>query len=230
MPGTLTSPCVYAQMGRCQAPSCSPATLDEYRALVKMACRCAGGELPAVHAELSARMRAMAAAQQYERAARIKARLARLAELEREEFMHVGPAEDYRYVLIQTGASFSKAKTFLFACGAMQEGPGLDFPPPEAQAAAVLDQARALPMPPRVEGELLETMSLVTHYLFSPPQRRGLAIRVTAELSPAAIVEQVVAAADVLGLRAPKPRASKKTGFEQEKSGAAETQREQRKS
>jgi len=200
-------PCVYAQMGRCRAYCDGSASMDDYRELIRRACRCAEGERAPVRAALSGRMRALADERRYEEAAVCKGRLDSLAELGGGAYRRVAPTEAFRFVLVQRDRRARRAKTFLADRGAIAPGPALDWPLRRAGLAAVLARmARSAATARRLGRAEQERIALVAHYLFVSPDRRGLIVRCTPDLTAEALGERVAGAAERLRLR---PRGAK---------------------
>lgn len=184
--------CVYAQMSRCRAFCDGRASLDEYRRALAEAVDFLGGRHePARHA-MKAQMAELAAAKLYERAAILKSRLARLAELEKPEYRHVRPAEDFRFLFIQRGPGTRKLKCFFVDRGAMAEPTLVALPPAEAALAELLAAAAAFFAAPRELGLVeREQAALVAHYLFGNPERLGLVMPWSPALTPAALAARI---------------------------------------
>ncbi len=194
-------PCVYAQLGRCAVACAGRISMDAYRSIVADAARYAAGERQQVRAALRAQMKHLAKEQKYEAAANSKARLSRLDELEKGQYRHVGPAELFQYILVQRGPRRGKAKVFLVARGVLRGGPVLDYPLAPKQLRATLSQMRALTGQKRRPGKAeLEGIGLVTYYLFTAKERRGLAVRYEPDLTWEALAERIESSADELRL------------------------------
>jgi excinuclease UvrABC nuclease subunit len=181
--------------------------MRQYGQIVQEACRFAAGDHQAVRAKMQQEMRDLAGRQLYEQAAALKARLDRLAELEKPDFAYVSPLARFGFLLFHHGSSFHQAKTFLVDRGHLQPGPALEYPPAAAQAAGLLEAMAALVGQHQELGqEQWEAAGLVNHYLFSSPEKRGLALRYCPALTAEEVCQAVVAHAELLGLRAAKHR------------------------
>ncbi|KKM47176.1 hypothetical protein LCGC14_1558890 [marine sediment metagenome] len=199
--------CVYAQMGRCSAPCRDDRASRAYRALVAEALDCAAGHRGPVRQRLAEQMRRLAADQRYEQAGMVKARLERLAELDRPEFGHVAPIEQFRYVLIHRGATRRRAKVFLADTGVIKAWGQLDYPLKPRQLEAVVSATAkfgTVGMSHRAVDP--ESMALVCRYLFMSPQRRGVAIRDDGRLNARVLGEAIESAAATLKLSRPAPK------------------------
>jgi len=200
------SACVYAQMGRCPAPCEGGPPADQYRDRVAEACACARGGREPVQRRLTERMRRCAAEKRYEQAAGCKARLDRLAELDRPEFAHLASVDEFRYLLVQRGPRRRQMKVFLADRGAIEAGPTLDWPGREDPLAGALAAMRRLCGTPRPWGRPeIERIALVSHYLLVSPRRRGAIVRYDEHLSVKALADRIESAADVLGLAGAPP-------------------------
>ena len=197
-------PCVYAEMGRCR-PACDGTVhMEEYRQLVHQGCRCAQGERQPVREQLSRRMRHLARAQQFEAAAVCKGRLKSLAELEGPAFGHVGPAENFQFILVQRGPGRGKAKTFLVDRGLIRPSVTLSYPPQKRQLASLLSGMRKLAASHGPVGSPeRDLVGLVAHYLFLSHQRRGLILPYTEALTGEQLAGAIESAAGALRLVRP---------------------------
>ena len=200
--------CVYREMGRCSAPCEDPAGMADYRRGIERACRLAAGDRRATAETLAERMRLLAGERRYEEAAAVKGKLVRLEELLTEAFRYVGPAGQFRYLLVQSGPTRRKAKAFFVDRGDIAEGGSLDYPLVPEQVAGVLAGMAAFASAERTVGpRQREGIALVSQYLFAAPARQGLAIHFDETLEADAISAAIESAAERLRLRAPKGRA-----------------------
>ena len=207
------TPCVYAQMGRCSVPCAGGITMDEYRAIVAGACRCAAGDREGFRSELLDEMSRLAERRQYEQAADCKARLARLGELDSQKYQHAAPAGQFAYLLVQRGPRRGKANTFFVDRGAIRRGPILDYPLAPEQLEAALAQMRAFVAEPRRPGRVeREGIGLVTHYLFTAKERRGLSVHYGADLTAGRFAEAISSAAEELTLKPLRRKPSRREG------------------
>ena len=193
--------CTYAEMGKCLSPVDGSIAMDDYRKEVARAARFALGERNDVLAELADQMREAAGQLAFERAGSIKSRIDRLKELADKEFAEVGPAEAFRYVLIQPSGSRKFARSYVVDVGHIARGPDI---PAEGNtrklkvlcrfAARVVGQDR-----PFVPADRWR-MGLVASYLWTSQQRQGVILRWTPDLSEEVLAEAIDAARDELHL------------------------------
>lgn len=184
--------CVYRQMGRCHGACEGAITMDAYRLIVQGACQAAGGQRQAIRDELSSQMRQLAAERKFEQAAIIKGRLAHLAELDGADYCHVRPLGQFRYLLFQRALSAKKVRSFLVGPGCIAVGPELAWPVTPEQAEGVLAAMRGLSeptLPPDPAGR--EAISLVSQYIFSAPEKRGLVVHYQNALAAADLAELI---------------------------------------
>ena len=199
-------PCAYAQMGRCDSPCDGSVSMDVYRAKVGEALAFACGRRDAVRRALTDRMRAAAEELAFERAAGVKARLARLAEFEAGAFAHARAQGELDFIIVQPGGSVRRAAAFGARGGVVFPAGMLDYPLEDTQIKALLQRmARRRTDRPPGRFERLAT-GLVVRYLFSSPQRRGLMVRWTESMTPDELARAIRNEAALLKLRAPKPK------------------------
>jgi len=172
--------CSYGQMGRCLSPCDGSVSMDAYRVAVAEAAEFAAGRRAGRAEELRRQMRRASADLQFERAAALKARLDRLAELDGRAFQHVAPLEQFAFVLVQPSGSRRRLSTFFVNGGCIAGGPSLPLPPADGQLRQVLDAAAAHMAGARRNGDEAADrwgIGLVAHYLFAGPKRRGVVLR-----------------------------------------------------
>jgi hypothetical protein len=193
-------PCVYAQMGRCRCPCNGSISMDQYRRLLLEAVAVAGGELEQFRRQAQARMKELAAAQQYEQASAAKAMLARLAELDKPEYIHVGPLGRFRYLLVQEGPGARRLRTFLFDRGWIEPGPEAEFKKPKGKPAILSDESLLAAISAMAEfcrqehptGQAQrEGIALLAHDLYGNPQRAGLILPWRVDLAPAQLRQAI---------------------------------------
>ncbi|MBS3733413.1 MAG: UvrB/UvrC motif-containing protein [Phycisphaerae bacterium] len=193
--------CPYGQMGRCLRVCDGSVTMDAYRRRLSEALDYAIGRREDIAAELRRRMQAASDALDFERAAALKARLDRLSVLNEADFHHVRPAERFQFVLIQPGGGRRRLRPFLVDGGRIAPRAVLDWPLKRTQLRELLAKmGRFVNASARPDNAGPWRVGLVAKYLFSAPQRRGLAVHWTDALDAAALTEQIVAARGVLGL------------------------------
>ncbi len=158
--------CAYAEMGRCDAPCDGSAPLAAYIARCRTAWEFATGGSAAWLADAEQRMRAAAAAQEYERAGQIKQQV-RCARLwEGKWAAHVRPAEALTALLVLPVTRRKAWLLMLFRQGHLQAGPVVPARQFPAAAVAWLETAWAEPAGPTTATERMEQTWLVAHLLF----------------------------------------------------------------
>jgi hypothetical protein len=213
--------CSYAQMGRCLAPCDGSIPMEQYRRMVADAAEFAAGRRAAHREKLASEMKRAAAELKFERASTLKQRIERLSEFDKPAYAFLAPAEEFAYVIVQSGAGRRQARAFL-ACRGEIEPAMLDFPLAAEQVQGVLAKMAAmLARPERMTPQGRYRMGLVSHYLFSGENRRGLIVRYAPELSAQELSQRISSAAESLGLKAPAPRKPRKPRTEKAPPDAA---------
>jgi len=201
------SPCAYAQIGKCRGVCDGATPMDEYRQVVERAAAFAAGRRADVLEAWRRQMKRAAADLAFERAAKLKARIERAAELNAEAYRHVAPAGAFRYIVLQPGRSRRRACMFLVRGGSIVEQRPARFPPQERQLEALLGRAGAFMQRDEPMDEAGPwRLGLAARYLFSSPERRGVMLRWREDLSAGELAETIRQSAKVLNLREPKPR------------------------
>ena len=203
--------CSYAEMERCLSPCDGTVSMEAYRGKVAEAAAFAAGRHQPLRDELARRIQAAADQLQFERAAAFKARLDRLATFNSPAYALVAPLERFRFVVIQSGGSTRKAAAFLVSAGTIDPAGPLDYPLQADQLGGLLARMAApAEAPCGIDQAERLRIGLVTTYLLCGPARRGVIVRWQAEMTAAALAEEIEAAADVLKLRRPakKPKQS----------------------
>jgi excinuclease UvrABC nuclease subunit len=200
-------PCAYAQMNHCLSSCDGTISMADYRTVIARAADFAAGRRRRVIDAMTERMKSAAEKLHFERAANVKSRLDRLADLDKPAYAHVAPLEEFRYILIQPSGTSRRARVFLANGGLVAAGGELDYPLVPAQLGRTVRRmaARARSAPCAGAAELWR-MGLIAHYLFCSDRRRGLMLRWREELTAEQLGEAMEAAKDQLRLRAPKPR------------------------
>lgn len=204
--------CPYAQMGRCDSPCDGSVSMEAYALKVARAWDFACGQRQALLETLRGEMHAAAGSLDFERAAAIKARLGRLAELDSAPFAHAAPLEQFNFVIVQPGGSVRRAAAFTASGPTIRCGATLDYPLKIAQLDALVKTtaAAAAGTAERWGPFSRRMVGLVARYLFSSDRRRGLIVRWDASLTGERLADAIEASAGVLNLRAPKKRAPPK--------------------
>ncbi len=203
-------PCAYSQMNRCMGVGDGRISMDDYRAVVAKAARFAAGARQEHRNELTAQMKAAAGTLQFERAASIKGRLEKLAEFDKPAYRHVAPAGEFRFVVVQQGSNFRRARVFLVDHGNIIAGDDLDYPLKSDQVAKTLGQMARHVEKARPFADLDRwRMGLVSHFLYSSDERRGVMLRWRESTSAEELATAIEGSAKLLGLRAPAVRKKK---------------------
>ena len=197
--------CSYGQMGRCLCPCDGSLAMDAYRKAVAEAADYVAGSRSPLRDALTSQMKQAAAGLQFEKAATLKARLERLSAIDHEDFRHVAPVEEFRFLLVQPGVSARKMHVFAASGGQIVQLPNLDYPlsdGPLQVALETLSHAPTTPLPR--DGAALWRMALVSHYLYCSPERSGLVLRYRPDLTARSLAEMIEDQA--VALRLVKPR------------------------
>jgi len=175
--------------------------MERYREVMAHAADFAAGLRQPAQDRLRAQMRQAAQDLQFERAGAIKSRLARLEELNAPDYGFVAPFDDFRFILVQRGMGRRRLRAFLADRGRVVPAGELDYPLQGPQVERLVAKMAKLAAQPGVAATADEdlagwNMGLVTHYLFSSPDRRGVIFRWTASSQAAqlsAAIEQAAA-------------------------------------
>ncbi len=197
--------CAYGQMGRCLCPCDGSVSMAAYRRAAGAAAELAAGRRRGHVRRLGEQMRAASAELRFERAAALKARIDRLAELDGEAYRHVAPAEEFRFLLIQPSGSRRKVKVFLVDRGSIAPPGVLDWPLAARQVGGTVRRmARFAAAGPRRRDDPADRwrMGLVARALFSSERRGGLVLRWHEEMTSADLSAAIDSAAGSLGLSA----------------------------
>jgi hypothetical protein len=191
--------CSYGQMGKCLCPCDGTIPAEGYRRAVAEAADFVAGAKSGVLGRLQAEMKEAAGRLDFERAAAIKARLARLASLEGADYAHVAPIEDFRFLLIQGGPSRRRLSAFLADCSAVRDAGHIDLP---AKAGQLGELSRLAAGDGGVRDRRADKwiVGLVSHYLFAGSRKRGLILRLAEGLSPDELSRQIEQAGEAAGL------------------------------
>lgn len=204
-------PCPYSQMGKCVSVCDGKIPLQDYRGLIAQAADWIAHRRGELAQSLQSQMKESAQSLKFEQAGAIKAKLARLAELDKPAYEQARPAQQFGFLLVQSGPSTREARVFFADRGDVLAGEPLAFPPGPQQVQAMLATmsslcARQIDCPPPDATLRQWRMGLVASYLFSSPAKRGLVLPWREDMTVDAVTEAINAAAEDLGLKAPKPR------------------------
>ncbi len=200
-------PCAYAQMGRCLSPCDGTIAMADYRQVVQAAARFAAGDRQPRRDELTEQMRQVAAGQKYELAGAIRTRLERIAQLDGRDYRFVAPATDFAFLLIQRGHNSRLARAFCVHGPKVADAGQLDYPLVDKQLASLVKRMQAGPGDCAADSADPWRMGLVTQYLFSGEDRRGVIIPWRSGIAAGDVAEAIEASTRALKLRAPAKRA-----------------------
>jgi len=219
--------CSYGQMNKCLCACDGTTSSADYRAVVVRAAEFVAGDRAATLDQFQREMKQAAGELQFERASLLKGRLARLAELEAQDYAFVAPAEEFRFLLVQRGEGRRKLNAFVAGAGAIRSAGTIDFPIKKEQIEKLAERANsrgegreagaAARMLPLEDSRKHGTpgagsrggnpspdkwaMGLVAHYLFAAPRRRGLILSLRAGLAAEALEKEIAAFAKSLVMK-----------------------------
>ena len=219
--------CSYGQMNRCLPLCDGTVDLERYLRAVKDATDFAAGRRDALGNRLRDEMKRAADDLEFERAAAIKARLARLDEFEKPAFKYVRPIEEFKFLAVQPGGGKRRLRVFAVNGGDIPAAACLRYPfqtnKDEAddkyagtELDALIGQMKTIAAAePRIDDASALRMGLVAGYLFSGPKRRGLIVRWFDSMEPSWLAARIQAVAADIGLstftRAKSKQTSKKS-------------------
>jgi excinuclease UvrABC nuclease subunit len=198
-------PCTYAQMNRCLRVCCGGMSLEDYRQVVARAARFAAGERQPTFDELRARMHQAAAELEFELAGLIKSKLERLSRLESPEYHHLAPLEEFRFLLVEPGPRFDKARVFGVNWGQVF-AEDIDYPLSQQQLEGLLARMAQVEAPARLDELAQWRVALVSSMLLAAPSRAGLVVRYGAGLTAESLAAQIAEVSQLLKLREPRRR------------------------
>ena len=134
--------CAYKQMNKCPAPCDGSISMDAFRANNVRPAIAAASDPSAIVATLNGDMRRHAAALEFERAGKAKARAAAIEALASGANRAVRPIEDFRFVSVQPAARKGTAKLFVATAAGVAEIAGLVGDAATfAEVVAIVDRA-----------------------------------------------------------------------------------------
>jgi excinuclease UvrABC nuclease subunit len=179
------APCAYAQMGRCLSPCDGTISMSLYREVVRRAADCAAGDREPIRRQLHEEMNAAAKELAFERAATIKTRLERLAELDAPAYRHVAPLGQICYIVLQPSRSRRQVRAFLARGGNIADAGRLDWPLDDKQLTRLLEATgRHAEAPLADDAAGGWRFGLVAHYLHAGETKRGVFVRWREDLTP----------------------------------------------
>jgi excinuclease UvrABC nuclease subunit len=207
------SQCSYGQMGRCLSPCDGSISMADYGDVITRAADAAAGDRNPIREELTQEMADAAAALAFEKAASIKGRLGRLAELDSADCELAAPIEQFQYLLVQRGPNARTARTYFVNGPAVVAGKELAYPLAGKQLTQTISKMAAfVAREPKLDEAGPWRMGVVAHYLFAGDSRRGVALRWRPDLTADELGAAIEEASDDLKLRAPKRKAKDSTG------------------
>ncbi|MCY2930856.1 MAG: hypothetical protein NTV86_15470 [Planctomycetota bacterium] len=195
--------CAYAEMGRCLSVCNGAVGMEEYRAQVARSAEFVAGERRKVVEALEAAMAAAAKELAFERAAAVKARIDRLAELDAPAMAQAAPLAAFRFVMVQPAATRKAVKVFFVNGGSVAQLAPLKVPLEGRQVAARL---KAMAMQarrgaPEMDEAAQWRLGLVSSYLSAGPARAGVIRRWREDLGEEELTRAIEEGAEYLGLK-----------------------------
>lgn len=174
--------CAYKEMGRCPAPCDGSEGMGAYRERVRGAVEAVvSGALGRELERVEARMREAAGAAEFEAAGALKARADRLAGLLKPAFANVARLEAWRLLWILPSPERGRVRPVVFVGGELLRLEDVASEDPKAAAGRIGEQVAAVgDVPLSLTQERIDTVGLVSRWLFKPLKKRGgvvLAVR-----------------------------------------------------
>jgi len=207
-------------MNRCLPLCDGTVDLDRYLRAVSEATDFAAGRRDALANRLRDEMKRAAGDLEFERAAAIKARLARLDEFEKTAFKYVRPVGEFKFLAVQPGGGKRRLRVFTVNGGSIPAAACLKYPfqtnpdkPGDkysgTELEALIAQMQTIAASdPKVDDASALRMGLLARYIFSGPKRRGLIVRWFDKMEAPWLAARIRAVADDLNLSTivrPKP-------------------------
>lgn len=193
--------CAYLQMGKCHGACEGKITMDAYRVILDEAIRVASGDQAGTRAAWEADMQAASKELAFEEAARIKNRIEKLDGLDAVEFEHTAPIEMFQYLVLQPGASRNDIRAFLVVGPTITDAGVLSSPFEAKSLSDTIKHMNWLAETFPLADELAAwRVGLVSQYLYSGPDRRGVMHRWTGDETPEDLLELIRSNAELLSL------------------------------
>jgi excinuclease UvrABC nuclease subunit len=193
--------CAYWQMGKCHGVCEGKIVMENYRDLLDEAITVAGGDEESIRIQWVAEMKRASKELAFEAAARVKNRLERLDGLSLPEFAQTAPIETFKYLIFQPGPSRKEVRAFFVVGPTITDGGVLASPfEPKVLKDAIKHMnwlAETFPIPDELA---MWRVGLVSKYLYSSPERRGVMHRWCGDETPEDLTEMIRSGADVLSL------------------------------
>jgi len=189
--------CAYKEMGKCPAPCDGSISLVSYREQIDAALGFAAGTTRAAwRAQTETAMKHAAAEMQFERAGRIKQRLARADAVNTYHFAHVRPLEDFSFLTLQPGKGKPWIEPWVMTHGQIECLPQFNVKTLPEAAEALAQKCRQIamePAPGSMDRSVIRQMALAAHHLFKGESDHGIWLRASEVRTrgPAAVVEAV---------------------------------------
>lgn len=170
--------CVYADMGRCDAPCNGSMTLDDYRRLIARAAAAVPNRFATAIDGWTADMKRAAATQAFEVAGRLKQRIADVQKLFNGNAAFVRDMNAFRYLIVQRGVTRSWVRPFFVRPSGIDAGEDVRFKDVEAGLgdwAAALQADAPTPRDPQLAAEQI---AIATQFLFKQKRLPGAALHV----------------------------------------------------
>jgi hypothetical protein len=199
-------------MNRCLPLCDGTIDIDRYLRAIDDAAEFASGRRDVLAGSLREEMKQAAGELAFERAAAIKARLARLDEFEKPAFKYVRPVEEFKFLVVQPGGGRRSLRVFAINGGSIPAAARLKYPFPVSsddvsdkyaggELDALIEQMKTISASaPRIDDASALRMGLVSRYLFSGPKRRGLIVRWFDSMAPGWLAARIQAVASDLNL------------------------------
>ncbi len=114
-------PCIYYQMGRCCGVCTGKVASEQYAELVKSAADVLGGNTASVKRSLAERMTALAEAERFEEAARLRDTIAALDRLRERQKVATAPGAQQDVMALYSGAGISSLSIFTIRDGILTD-------------------------------------------------------------------------------------------------------------
>ncbi len=193
--------CAYAEMGKCASPADGTISMDEYREILRQACRFAAGDRETLRSDITAQMARAAKELKFEQAGACKTRLDRLSVFEGENYRYVKPLGEFRKILIQPGAGVHELRVFLVNGGMIVQAGAIKYPLCMDQLRGLLNSMSEFARQSQAGVFADLAMGLVVRTLFATPPRCGLAVDWRAGLSVEELADAIDASREDLAVK-----------------------------
>ncbi len=167
--------CAYKEMGKCPAACDGSEPMSAYRARMHEAVAFGGGSRGAWIEQRESEMRACAAEEDFERAARIKDRVESAGAALKPKYRHVGAIEDFRVIGVFPSARKKHATVFDCDASGVRTLGDVGGETDLVRVEGEIDAGRAVGF--GCTSEQAETVGLVCKHLFHPGKAAGGFVR-----------------------------------------------------